>query len=79
MLKPSKHTEIDHTLLAVSATVLRHMRHKQIESYVAVRDLVRKQSFTNDVLFVPALNFLFALGLVDYRPKADILEYTGPK
>ena len=31
-----------------------------------------------DVLFLPALNFLFLMGLVEYRPKTDAVEYVGP-
>jgi hypothetical protein len=30
------------------------------------------------VLFLPSLNFLYLLGLVDYRPKTDSVEYSGP-
>jgi hypothetical protein len=30
------------------------------------------------VLFQPALNFLFLMGLIDYRPKTDAVEYVGP-
>ncbi len=79
MLKPSKHTELDQTVIAVSATILRHMRKTQVESYEVVRGLLRESSLANDPLFVPALGFLFMLGLVDYRPKADIIEYVGPR
>jgi hypothetical protein len=79
MLRPSKHTELDQTVLAVSATILRHMRKTKVESYEEVRGLVRERSLTNDSLFVPALSFLFMIGLIDYRPKADIIEYVGPR
>jgi hypothetical protein len=30
------------------------------------------------VLFLPALNFLYLLGLIDYHPKTDAVEYVGP-
>jgi hypothetical protein len=79
MLIPSKHTEINHTLLAVSASLLRHMRLKKVEHYTDLRELIRARSFADDVLFVPALSFLFVLGLIEYRPKADLIEYTGPR
>lgn len=79
MLKPSKHTELDQTVLAVSATILRHIRKTRVESYETIRELVRERSLANDSLFVPALGFLFMLGLIDYRPKSDIIEYVGPK
>lgn len=31
-----------------------------------------------DVLFLPALNLLYLLGVIQYRPKADAFEYVGP-
>ncbi|WP_414590540.1 ABC-three component system middle component 8, partial [Anabaena sp. CCY 9614] len=32
-----------------------------------------------ETLFLPSLNFLFLLGLVEYRPKTDAIEYLGPQ
>lgn len=29
------------------------------------------------MLFLPALNLLFLLGLIEYRPKTDAVEYVG--
>ena len=34
--------------------------------------------YGGDVLFLPALNFLYLMGLIDYRPKTDAVEYVGP-
>lgn len=31
-----------------------------------------------DVLFLPALNFLFLLGLIDYHPKTDSVDISAP-
>jgi len=78
MLDPTKHTELDHTLLAVAATMLKRLHAKRVEKFVVLRDLVRSKSFENDVLVVPALNFLFAIGLIEYLPKADLFGYRGP-
>ena len=30
------------------------------------------------MLFLPALNFLYLMGLIEYRPKTDAVEYMGP-
>ncbi|WP_274064553.1 ABC-three component system middle component 8 [Xylella fastidiosa] len=30
-----------------------------------------------DVLFLPALNFLYLLGLIEYRGATDTVEYVG--
>lgn len=79
MLQPSKHTDLNQTVIAVAAVILRHMRKTRIEEYSALSALVRQRSLADDLLFVPALNLLFVLGLIDYRPKADVFEYTGPR
>ena len=79
MLRPTKHTELDRTVLAVAAAILSCIRSKKVESLPALRALVRDQSFENDILIVPALNLLYAFGLIEYQPKADIFEYRGPR
>ncbi|WP_416777131.1 ABC-three component system middle component 8 [Xenorhabdus budapestensis] len=30
------------------------------------------------MLFLPALNFLFLMGLIEYHTKIDSIEYVGP-
>lgn len=79
MLSPTKHTDLDHTLLAVAAIILKRLQLKKVEQFTVLRKLVRSRSFENDILIVPALSFLFALGLIEYLPKADLFEYRGPK
>ncbi len=31
------------------------------------------------MLFLPALNFLFLMGLIEYHQKNDAIEYIGPQ
>jgi hypothetical protein len=38
----------------------------------------RKSVVGGDVLFLPSLDFLFLMGLVEYHPKTDAFEYVGP-
>jgi hypothetical protein len=38
---------------------------------------VRKAVGGGDVLFLPSLNFLYVLGLIEYHPKTDSVEYVG--
>lgn len=39
----------------------------------------RYRSFAGgDVLFLPSINFLFLMGLIEYHPKTDAIEYVGP-
>lgn len=38
---------------------------------------VRKAVAGGDVLFLPSLNCLYLLGLIEYHPKTDAIEYVG--
>lgn len=77
MLRPSKHSNPDQTVVHVATFVLRRVRDQRIESYAKLLASVKKSVTSGDVLLLPALNLLFLLGLVVYRPKNDSFEYTG--
>jgi hypothetical protein len=78
MLRPSKHSHPDRTVVNVSLLVLVRLRKRRLEGYSALRGYVKKTVAGGEVLFLPALNFLFLVGLVEYRPKTDAIEYVGP-
>ena len=78
MLRPSKHSHPDRTVVNVSLLLLSRIRMRRIEGYSALRGYAKKAVAGGDVLFLPALNFLFLLGLIEYRPKTDAIEYVGP-
>ena len=78
MLRPTKHSHPDQTVLNVAAVALGALRSKRIASYAALVEIARKRVAGGDVLFLPALSFLYLLGLVEYRPKTDSFEYVGP-
>jgi hypothetical protein len=46
--------------------------------YDNLRRFARNAVAGGDVLFLPALNFLYLMGLLEYHPKTDALEYVGP-
>jgi hypothetical protein len=50
----------------------------RVEDYSSLREYAKKKVIGGDVLFLPALNFLFLMGLIDYRAKTDAVEYLGP-
>jgi len=77
MLRPGKHAHPDRTVVAVSILMLGRLRSRRVEQYDALRRFVREQVVGGDALFAPALNLLFLLGLLEYRPKTDALEYSG--
>ena len=78
MLRPSKHAHPDRTVLNVAMLLLAHLRARRVAQYDALRTYVRRQVAGSDALFLPALNLMFLLGLIEYRPKTDAVEYVGP-
>jgi hypothetical protein len=78
MLKPTKHSHPDRTVINVSLLLLARLKKRRIDDYDSLRKYAKKIVIGGDVLFLPALNFLYLLGLVEYRPKTDAVEYIGP-
>lgn len=78
MLRPNKHSHPDRTIINVAVLLLARLKKKRLEEYDALREYTRRALFGSDYLFLPALNFLYLLGLIDYRPKTDAIEYLGP-
>jgi hypothetical protein len=78
MLRPTKHSHPDRTVINVSLLLVARLRARRLEDYDALRRYAKKAVRGGDVLFLPALNFLFLLGLIDYRPKTDSVEYLAP-
>ena len=77
MLRPSKHAHPDRTIINVSMLITVRLKKKRIEEFDSLKSFVRKNVVGGEVLLLPALNLLFLLGLVEYLPKTDSLEYTG--
>ena len=78
MLRPTKHSHPDRTVINVSLLLLTRLKKSRIDDYDSLRKYAREIVIGGDVLFLPALNFLYLLGLIEYRPKTDAVEYIGP-
>jgi hypothetical protein len=78
MLRPTKHSHPDRTVINVSLLLLARLKTRRVDDYDSLRKYARKAVTGGDVLFLPALNFLYLMGLIDYRPKIDAVEYVGP-
>lgn len=78
MLRPTKHSHPDRTVINVSLLLLARLKSRRVDDYDSLRKYARKAVTGGDVLFLPALNFLYLMGLIDYRPKIDAVEYVGP-
>ena len=79
MLRPTKHSHPDRTVIHVSLLLLARLKTRRLEQYDALRKFAKKAVAGGDVLFLPALNFLYLLGLIEYRSKTDAVEYLRLK
>ncbi|AOI32995.1 hypothetical protein BFQ28_24440 (plasmid) [Citrobacter freundii] len=78
MLRPTKHSHPDRTVINVSLLLLSRLKDRRVDEYDVLRKFAKKHVVGGDVLFLPALNFLYLMGLVEYRPKTDAVEYVVP-
>lgn len=78
MLRPTKHSHPDRTIINVSLLLLSRLKMCRVDEYDILRKFAKKNVSGGDVLFLPALNFLYLMGLVEYHPKTDAVEYVGP-
>jgi hypothetical protein len=78
MLRPTKHSHPDRTVMNVALSILTRLKVRRLEEHDSLRNFVKKTVKGGDVLFLPALSFLYLLGLIEYRPKTDAVEYVGP-
>jgi hypothetical protein len=77
ILRPTKHAHPDRTVISLSLLLLARLKTRRLEDYYGLRKFAKRSVGGGDVLFLPALNFLFLIGLIDYRPKTDSVEYLG--
>jgi hypothetical protein len=78
MLRPTKHSHPDRTIINLSVVLLGRLKTRRLDDYYGLQKYAKKTISGGDVLFLPALNFLYLMGLIDYRPKTDSVEYLGP-
>ncbi|MBU1702308.1 MAG: hypothetical protein KJ970_09685 [Candidatus Eisenbacteria bacterium] len=77
MLRPTKHSHPDRTVINVSLMLLARLKARRVDEYDVLVKFAKKNVVGGDVLFLPALNFLYLMGLIEYRPKTDAVEYMG--
>jgi hypothetical protein len=78
MLRPTKHSHPDRTVINLALVLLARLKSKRIEDYASLRAVAKTKITGGDVLFLPALSFLYLLGVIEYRAKTDAIEYVGP-
>lgn len=76
MLSAKKHLNLDTSVIRIAAIMLRELGRKGVVEFDKLRALViRRVGPDGDVMFLPALSFLFLVGKVDYHLKNDTVEY----
>lgn len=77
MIKPTKHSNPDQTVIGVAAFLLKHLSKSGVEKYDCLEEAVENKIEGGKYLFLPALNLLYLLGVIDYHKKSDAFEYLG--
>ena len=76
MITPQKHMNLDGSVLRVAALMVREIaRRRSLEVEVLRKRIAKKTGSDTELVFLPALSFLFLLGKIEYHPKTDSLEY----
>jgi hypothetical protein len=78
VLRPTKHSHPDRTIINASLLLLSRLKTRRLDSYDDLRAYIKKAVVGGDVLFLPSLDFLYQLGVIEYRQKTDAVEYVGP-
>jgi hypothetical protein len=78
MIRPSKHYHPDRSIINISRLLLIRLRACKIEKFDVLRKYAKNSVSGGEFVFIPALNFLYLMGLIEYRPKTDVIEYMGP-
>lgn len=76
MLRPDKFTELNRSLIYVVALLIKLFKENNYKcSYKQLYNALEKQIGDDALyLFLPAIDFLFLLGRVDYDIESDVLE-----
>ncbi len=81
MLKPNKHMNLDISVLNLSAQILRILKKNRIIEHNKLLSVLCKK-FNNEkkcievkCTFLPAVNMLHLLGVLEYHIKTDSFEY----
>lgn len=77
MLKPTKFSHPDKTVIAVAVFVLNILSTERVIKYDDLFDRLKKADQDIASLFLPAVNLLYILGVIEYRKKTDSFEYIG--
>ena len=79
MISPKKHNHPDKTLVYTSYLMLDKLRTERVLNYDNLLKYVKENVTSGEFLFLPSLNFLYLLGLIEYKTRTDSIEYIEKK
>jgi len=79
MISPKKHNHPDKTLVYTSYLMLDKLRKERVLNYDVLLKYVKTNVTSGEFLFMPSLNFLYLLGLIEYKTRTDSIEYIEKK
>lgn len=69
---------LDVSVIRISSIMLRELSKRGVIEMERLRDIVLKRTGRDaEVSFLPALNFLFIVGKIEYHLQNDTLEYKA--
>ena len=75
MIKPTKYTNIDLSVIGLSAEILRILQLDSTQKYNQLLDkIIYKKGEEVKENFLLALSFLFLLGKVEYYKQEDVIQ-----
>lgn len=76
MLRPTKYTNVNVSVLAISCELLKIFKKNKTATYSEVLNaVINKKGVEAKTIFLPALNFLFLIGKIEYYERTDIIKY----
>lgn len=76
MITPKKHMNLDASVLRVAALIIKEVAKRRVLNVEKLRRRIAPRVGNDiDMVFLPALSFLYLMGKISYYPKNDTLEY----
>ncbi len=78
MITPTKYMDLDLSVVRVSSMLIKLFENNRVMEYSEVLQyLVGKIGEDVKHVFVPSLDFLYLLGMIEYHLQTDSLEFIG--
>jgi len=78
MLKPTKYTDVNISLLAISSEILKLFKTTDAIPYQELLNkILANKGIEAKNVFLPALSFLFLLGKIEYQGKSDLIQFKN--